>query len=184
MTEPGDAAAGHGPAGHDHEAAEDPVRDLSRLQEIADLRLTSPEVDAILQEVAAEAARALGLPISLVSVVLDEAQFFAAAHGLDGWMAAARGTPVEWSFCANAVRSGEPFVVEDAHVHPVVRDNPLVTEGGIRCYAGIPLVSSRGYALGTLCVIGTERRTFGTEELDLLRSLARTAIARIEQRRA
>ncbi|HEX8903585.1 MAG TPA: GAF domain-containing protein [Longimicrobiaceae bacterium] len=157
--------------------------DADRLREIADLDLLTPEVDAILQRTVEEAAARLHLPMSMVTVVLDEAQFFAAHHGLTGWMAEARGTPVEWSFCANAVASREPFVVEDATTHPAVRDNPLVANDGIRCYAGIPLISSRGHALGTLCVIGTEARTFTGEDLDALRALAKKAVERIEERR-
>jgi GAF domain-containing protein len=119
----------------------------------------------------------------MVTVVLDQAQFFAAHHGLDGWQLETRGTPVEWSFCALAVASGEPFVVEDATTHPLTRDNPLVAHEGIRCYAGIPLVSSRGHALGTLCVIGKEPRTFSDAELETLRTLSEQAVRRIEERR-
>lgn len=160
------------------------VRDRDRLQELADLGLADPEVDAVLKELAAEAAEKLDMPISLVSIVLDEAQYFAASHGLTGWLADTRGTPVEWSFCAHAVSSREPFVVEDAVSHPATSANPLVTEDGIRCYAGIPLISSRGFALGTLCVLGLESRTFEEKDLEVLRSLADKAIRRIETRRS
>jgi GAF domain-containing protein len=162
----------------------DPVQDPARLREIADLRLTSPEVDDILQQTVDEAARRLDLPIGLVSVVMDTAQYFAAQRGLEGWMAQARGTPMEWSFCVNAVRSGEPFVVEDATTHPVVKDIPLVELDGVRCYAGIPLVTSRGQTVGTLCVIGHETRSFSEQDLELLRSLAARAMERIESRRS
>lgn len=165
------------------EPVADPVMDLDRLQEIADLGVASAEVDAILEEIAAQAAASLGMPISLVSIVLDEAQFFAASHGLDGWLAETRGTPVEWSFCANAVRSREPFVVENAETNPITSENPLVTEDGIRCYAGIPLISSNGFALGTLCVLGKESRTFDDSDMELLRQLAARAVSRIESRR-
>jgi GAF domain-containing protein len=157
--------------------------ELARLKEIADLDLVSNEVDQILQEIAAEAADRLDLPVSLVSIVLDEAQHFLASHGVEGWMSEARGTPAEWSFCAHAVRSGEPFVVEDATEHPALVGNPLVSEDGIRCYAGIPLVSSRGHALGTLCVLGPRRRSFTDDELATLRTLAGRAVERIERRR-
>lgn len=156
---------------------------FARLREIADLDLVSNEVDDILQGIAAQAAERLDLPVSLVSIVLDEAQHFLASQGVEGWMAQARGTPVEWSFCVNAVRSGKPFVVEDATEHPAVQDNPLVSEDGIRCYAGIPLVSSRGHALGTLCVLGPRRRSFSADELATLRGLAHQAVERIESRR-
>lgn len=161
----------------------DVVRDPARLAEIGALGLTGPEVDEVLQETADEAAAALDLPTGLVSIVLGEAQYFAAHHGLGGWLKEARGTPIEWSFCANAVRSGEPFVVEDAAAHPATKDNPLVHLDNVRCYAGIPLVTSTGHTLGTLCVIGNAPRSFAEEELDLLRALARKAMARIEERR-
>lgn len=159
------------------------VNDDARLAEIAALRLTSPDVDEILQQTVDEAASRLDLPIGLVSIVMDTAQYFAAHRGLEGWLAQARGTPLEWSFCVNAVRSGEPFVVEDATTHPVVKDIPLVEHDGIRCYAGIPLVTSTGQTVGTLCVIGHEARSFSGEDLELLRILAARAMRRIEERR-
>jgi GAF domain-containing protein len=167
----------------DAAAAQAGREDEARLREIVELDLLSPGVDDILQATVDEAAGRLRLPKAMVTVVLDQAQFFAAHHGLDGWQLEARGTPVEWSFCALAVASGEPFVVEDATTHPLTRDNPLVVQEDIRCYAGIPLVSSRGHALGTLCVIGTEARTFSAEDLDVLRGLAGKAVRRIEERR-
>lgn len=154
-----------------------------RLREVVELGLLTPETDAILDAVVTEAATRLGLPISLVSIVLDESQFFAASHGLKGWLETTRGTPVEMSFCSNAVLSGEPFVVEDALTHPVTMENPLVTEDGIRCYAGIPLISSRGFRLGTLCVLGNEPHEFQESDLVVLRELAADAVNRIESRR-
>jgi GAF domain-containing protein len=162
----------------------DPLRDEARLQEIADLDLLSPDVDPVLQDLAAEAATRLGLPVSLVSVVLDEALHVAGFHGPDGlWLAETRGHPVEWSFCATSVRTRAELVVEDAETHPEHRSNPLVTLDGVRCYAGVPLVSSRGHVLGNLCVVGLEQRTFGEEELGVLRGLAAEAVRRIERRR-
>lgn len=163
--------------------AGDVLRDPARLEEIGALRLTGPEVDAVLQQTVDEAVAALRLPVGLVSIVMGEAQYFAAHRGLSGWMEQARGTPIEWSFCANAVRSGEPFVVEDAATHPLTRDIPVVHLDNVRCYAGIPLVTSTGHRLGTLCVIGHEPRSFTEEELEVLRGLAGKAVARIEERR-
>jgi GAF domain-containing protein len=165
-------------------SAHDPLRDEARLQEIADLDLLSPDVDPILAEVAERAASRLGLPVSLVSVVLDEALHVAGFHGPDGlWLAETRGHPVEWSFCAASVRTRGPLVVEDAEMHPEHRGNPLVTQDGVRCYAGVPLISSRGHVLGNLCVVGLEQRTFAEEDLAVLRGLAEEAVRRIERRR-
>jgi len=165
-------------------SAPDPLRDEARLQEIADLDLLSPDVDPILADLAERAASRLGLPVSLVSVVLDEALHVAGFHGPDGlWLAETRGHPVEWSFCATSVRTRAEFVVEDAESHPEHRSNPLVTQDGVRCYAGVPLISSRGHVLGNLCVVGLEQRSFAEEELAVLRGLAEEAVRRIERRR-
>jgi GAF domain-containing protein len=164
-------------------AAHDPLHDESRLAEIAELGLLGDDVDPILQDIAARAAAAVGLPVSLVSVVLDEALHVAGSHGIEGlWLGETRGHPVEWSFCATSVRTREPFTVEDATVHPYHRTNPLVTQDGVRCYAGVPLVSSRGNVLGNLCVVGLEERTFAEEDIEVLRDLAREAVVRIETR--
>lgn len=168
---------------HDPAAVTAALRQRERLQEIADLELLSPEVAALLQDVARDAATHFGLPIGLVSVVLDEAQHFAASHGLGGWLAEVNGTPVEWSFCRYAVSSGTPFVVEDAEAHPLVQESPLVQIDGVRCYAGIPLVTSKGHVVGSFCVIGTTDRSFDDAELATLKQYAAEAIRRIEARR-
>lgn len=161
----------------------DPVLNLARLQEIADLDVFAPEVTEILSELAREASQKLDLPLGMVNIVLDEAQYIAAHHGVGGWIAEAQGTPVEWAFCRFAVRDHAEFVVEDAHTNDRVKDNPLVTEDGLRCYAGIPLITSRGHALGSFCVAGTEARSFDESEMQTLRTLAAEAVRRIEARR-
>ena len=161
----------------------DPLFDRERLQEIVDLDLLAPDVESILGDIAAQAARELGLPIGLISVVLDQAQYFAAQHGLAGTMKEARGTPVEWAFCTYAVRGRKPFVSSDLTRHPETRDNPIVKEDGIRCYAGIPLTTSKGFVIGTLCVVGTMPRPFPSEDVERLEQLAAEAVRRIEARR-
>jgi GAF domain-containing protein len=157
--------------------------DSARLQEIADLRLNDSDVDGILSEIAAEAAADFGLPVALVSIVLDQAQYFRGSYGLDGWMAATRGTPVEWSFCQHVVQNREPFVVGDAQAHPLMQDSPLVRIEGVRCYAGVPLVTFRGHVIGSFCVQGPDARTFTEYDLARLHRYAKRVIARIERRR-
>jgi GAF domain-containing protein len=163
----------------------DPLYDEARLREIIDLDLLAPDVDPLLADIAAAAAERLGLPVSLISVVLDEALHVAGFHGPEGlWLDETRGHPVEWSFCATSVRTRDAFVVENAEVHPEHQTNPLVTQDGVRCYAGVPMISSRGYVLGNLCVVGLEQRPFSEADVDVLRDLAAEAVRRIEQRRA
>lgn len=163
---------------------DDPLYSEERLQEIVDLDLLSPDVDPILADLAARAAGRLGLPVSLISVVLDEALHVASFHAPPGlWLEETRGHPVEWSFCATSVRTRDAFLVEDAETHPDHSTNPLVTQDGVRCYAGVPLISSRGFVLGNLCVVGLEQRTFSEDDVAVLRELAAEAVRRIEARR-
>ena len=159
------------------------LRDRERLKEIAALRLTEPDVEHILRDVCREASRALGLPIGLVTIVLDEAQHFAAQHGLEGWMNETQGTPVEWSFCRHTVADKSSFVVSDAQTNARMQDSPLVTQDGLRCYAGMPLVTSRGQAVGSLCVAGNEPREFTADELATLQQYTAEAVRRLETRR-
>lgn len=158
------------------------LHDEARLEEIARLDIASDEVDEILNDIAAEAAEEFDLPIGLVSIVLDQAQVFAGSHGLEGWIKESNGTPVEWSFCANSVESGNPLIVEDAEKNEMVKDNPLVTNDGIKCYAGVPLITSNGHNLGNFCVIGSEDRSFDEQEIERLKEYAAKAVERIEKR--
>jgi GAF domain-containing protein len=163
----------------------DPLYDEARLREIIDLDLLADDVEPLLADIAAEASERLGLPVGMISVVLDEALHVAGFHGPDGlWLDETRGHPVEWSFCATSVRTRDAFVVENAETHAEHNANPLVTQDGVRCYAGVPMISSRGYVLGNLCVVGLEQRPFSEADVAVLRDLAAQAVRRIEQRRA
>ncbi len=157
--------------------------ETARLEEIAELRLNDSDIDGVLSDIAAEAAAHFGLPVALVSIVLDRAQYFRGWHGLDGWLATTRGTPAEWSFCQHVVRSREPFVVDDAQTHPLMQDSPLVQMEGVRCYAGVPLVTFRGHVIGSFCVQGPDARSFTEYDVAQLHRYAKRVIARIEQRR-
>lgn len=156
------------------------LRDAERLKDLASLNLFDPGVQQALDAITETATREFGLPISLVSIVLDTAQYFAGATGLGGWLAETRGTPVEWAFCKSVVEGSDPFQVTSAEDDERVMENPLVTNDGIRCYLGVPLVSSRGNRLGSLCVIGVEPRDFNEQEIVRLRELAQEAAVVLE----
>ncbi|HVL18928.1 MAG TPA: GAF domain-containing protein, partial [Gemmatimonadales bacterium] len=70
------------------------------------------------------AARLLGAPIALITVITDDRQFFKSATGLPEPWASRRAAPLSHSFCRHVVSSGEPLVVEDARRHPLLRANP------------------------------------------------------------
>ncbi|GAA1881910.1 GAF domain-containing protein [Lapillicoccus jejuensis] len=161
--------------------AQDPVGDVDRLLAVARYDVESPELAAVLDRYAGEAADLFGLPIGAVSIVLDGAQYFAGQRGLDGsWMGEAAGTPIEWSFCATTVRTRAPYVVPDATVDEVQRTNPLVLLDGVRSYAGAPLITSSGHVLGACCTLGYEPREFSADEIALLERLSDRIVADLE----
>jgi len=158
------------------------LHEPGRIQEIARLRLHEETVDELLNQYVKEAAAEFNLPVSLVSIVLDGAQVFAASHGLQGWLKEANGSPVEWSFCANSVKTKENFIVENSKKNTVVQDNPLVTIDNIQCYAGVPMITSNGYVIGNFCVLGHESRVFTESEINRLKEYAAKAVSQIEAR--
>src|SRR5437867_1066563 len=93
------------------------------------------------------AARLLGAPVSLISLVTDERQFFKSAMGLPDTWAARRTAPISFSFCSTVVGTGEPLVVEDARRHPLLRHSPAIRELGWVSYAGVPLLTRDGHVV-------------------------------------
>ena len=122
-------------------------------------------------------ARMLRAPVSLVTVVVPERQFFKSAVGLSEAMSMER--PLTHSLCQYAVETGEPLVVEDAREHPDLSANGAVTDDALVAYLGIPLTDAGGRTLGTLCVWDTQPRQWTRGHVQTLQDLARLVMQRI-----
>ncbi|MFC4059778.1 ATP-binding protein [Planomonospora corallina] len=166
-----------------------PSDEAERLRELYDLRaleaaegvedgevVLEPDFQAM-AELAAYVCRA---PIALVSLVGRDRQYFKGRTGVV-WT----GTDRQISFCAHTICGRSLLEVHDARTDPRFRDNILVTgEPHVRFYAGAPMVSSRGYALGTVCVLDTRPRRLNEQQRQALHTLAREAAVLLETHRS
>ena len=148
----------------------------ARLEALFALKVLDTPAEKIFDDLVEAAALALDAKIALVSLVDADRQWFKARCGLD-----ARETGRDIAFCAYAIEQSEPFVVLNAAQDPRFAANPLVTGAPhIRFYAGAPLVTPGGHAVGTLCVIDDEPRfAVGDKELSVLTAFANLVTERL-----
>ncbi|MFZ6849424.1 EAL domain-containing protein [Undibacterium sp. RuRC25W] len=140
---------------------------------------SSPEIefDALVNI----ASSICGVPISLISLIDIERQWFKANIGLSG----ISETPRDIAFCAHAILGSELFEISDASSDERFADNPLVAgQSGFRFYAGVPIVLRDGNRVGTLCVIDRQPRELDEKQREILKNLALAAAAALEGRRA
>jgi diguanylate cyclase (GGDEF)-like protein len=158
------------------------IEDVARMTALrATHLLDSPAEDAF-DRWTELAARLIGVPTTLISLVDEHRQFFKSAVGLPEPWASKRETPLSHSFCQHAVASGEMLAVEDAREHPLVHDNLAVTDLGVLAYAGAPLKDSNGLTLGVLCAIDDAPRRWTAQELATLEALSKSVMNEIALR--
>ena len=124
----------------------------------------------------------LGVPVSLVSLVDEDRQFFKSAQGLGEPWASTRETPLSHSFCQHVAASSQPLIIPDARAHGLVCDNLAVGELGVVAYLGVPLFTPDGVAIGSLCAIDHETRTWTDQQVQVLSALADSAMTEIAVR--
>ncbi len=162
-------------------ATEPPAsREPARLAALHDLRVLDTLPEQAFDDIVQLASQICGTPVGLVSLVDEQRQWFKARVGL-----AATHTPRDVAFCAHAINTPDALmIVADTAHDPRFRANPLVTgDPKIRFYAGAPIVTAGGQALGTVCVIDTVPRELDAAQLGALQALARQTSALFELRR-
>ncbi|MDB5937281.1 MAG: hypothetical protein JWQ01_4625, partial [Massilia sp.] len=140
-----------------------------RLRSLCTLGILDTAAEERFDQLTRLAAAAFDVPVSLVSLVDQDRQWFKSRQGL-----AAGETHRSLAFCSHAIESHDTLVVADALLDPRFADNPLVVGAPrIRFYAGHPIQTHEGFNAGTLCIIDTKPRALSEAQLSMLRSLAK-----------
>jgi two-component sensor histidine kinase len=157
-----------------------PENEAERMAAVQRYEILDTPPDGSFDRVTAMAARRFDVPISIISIVDHDRIWFKSHHGV-GVEEIGRDP----GLCASAILSNEAHVLVDASTDPRSLANPLVAgDFGLRFYAGVPLQTSDGFSLGTLCVIDKEPRPVDEGQIDDLRDLASLVVDQLELRLA
>jgi anti-sigma regulatory factor (Ser/Thr protein kinase) len=153
--------------------------EAGRLRALRQYRILDTEPEQAFDDLTLIASQICGVPIALISLVDEDRQWFKSRVGIE-----ARESSRSVSFCAHAILQHGIFTIADASKDERFCDNPFVkSDPGIRFYAGAPITTQDGYALGTLCVIDYVPRQLSDEQNNALRALERQVTAQLELRR-
>jgi GAF domain-containing protein len=161
-------------------AADLPPDEDARLKALRDLEILDTEPEAEFDELVRRAAEATGAPVAVITLLDEARQWFKARVNLE-----LESTDRDLSFCAHAILTPDDLtVVPDTLQDDRFADNLLVAEDpNIRFYAGAPIFTPDGHAIGTLCVIDQAPRGLTDEQAQALRDLAAEVSRQIERRR-
>ena len=154
------------------------LAEVARLEAVRRYDILDTPPDGAFDHITAIAARTFKAPIAIVSIVDEDRIWFKSHHGIE-----IDQITKDPGLCASAIVKGEPWVIEDARTDPRALANPLVAgEFGLQFYVGVPLTTSDGHNLGTLCVLDFEPRPVGADELATLKDLAAMVMVELELR--
>ncbi len=160
---------------------DDSHTELQRLEALASFNIVDSGAEPVFDSITALAATVCDAPLSFISFVAKDRQWFKSARGLGVLKESERSI----SFCHHAIMNAELFEVEDALLDDRFCDSPFVTgEPNIRFYAGMPLTTASGENVGTVCVADTTSRRLSVVQRQALRDLAGVVMRLLELRMA
>lgn len=156
------------------------AQDITRLAVLKELDLLDTPTEAAFDRLTRLASQITNSPVSLVSLVDANRQFFKSQVGLPEPFATLRETPLSHSFCMHVVADNTPLVVEDARLHPVLKDNLAIPDLQVIGYLGIPLTTTSGVGIGSFCIIDSQPRKWTSREVEIMHDLSLMVMTEIE----
>lgn len=156
-----------------------PKNEVKRIEILWKYDVLDTPPEKLFDELTSLAAYICEAPVALISLVDENRQWFKSKVGIS-----LKETSRDISMCAHAILQKNLMIVPDATQDERFKDNPfVVSDPKIRFYAGAPLITPSGHALGTLCVIDKVPRQLTNDQKQALRILSRHVMAQLEQRR-
>ena len=153
------------------------TKEQERLKDLRSYKILDTDPEQAFDDLTLIASKICEAPVALITLVDEDRQWFKSRIGTD-----IRETPRSISFCAHAIQQKGLFTIPDALNDPRFRDNPVVKgEPHVRFYAGAPIESRDGHALGTLCVIDYVPRKLTDDQNQALEALERQVAAQMER---
>lgn len=163
------------------EISVEPKNEAARVKDLASYSILDSLPEEDYDSLTKLASKICGTPISLITLLDDKRQWFKSHHGLS-----ISETPKQYAFCAHAILDPlNIFVVEDARKDHRFKDNPLVLgEPHVIFYVGVPLNSSSGFPLGTLCAIDNKPNKLDEDQIEALKTLSKQTVNLLELRKS
>ncbi len=156
--------------------------EMLRAREVQALNAGAPHPSERASRILSQVQRLLEFPLLFMSVITGERVVAYAQRGLPDELSVLGSLERELSFCTHCVNAERPLLVRDASEEPFFRANPSVRKIGVRAYAGVPLKTSRGIAIGTLCALDFRPRELGAETAAILELFAPLCVDLIESK--
>jgi signal transduction histidine kinase len=159
------------------------VHDRIRLEAVRATHLLDTPIEPSFDRLTRLAARLTGAPVTFISLVDDQRDFYKSCFGFPDPLATEReltGT----TFCHYALSSPGPLVIDDTMADPLYREVPTVKTLGVRAYLGVPLTVASGQTIGSFCAIDFTPRSWSHLDIEVMSELASSTLREIELRTA
>jgi GAF domain-containing protein len=157
--------------------------DAERTAEVDELCALEPLGGDACERLLAQIERVIGFPLMFVSIVRGTRVGYRVQRGFDASFGEGRDRRRETSFCTHTVSGDTPLVVNNAAEEPFFRGSTMVLRAKVKAYVGVPLRTSRGIVIGTLCAMDFRPRAVGPEIIRTLELFTEPVLAEVERSR-
>jgi hypothetical protein len=153
-------------------AEDSPIYDPARLETLADTGILDTSPSQYFDRIVSLAAEALGVPAAAIAIVERDRQIYWSSVGMNNVSVHSSEVPLERSVAQQIVATGQPLIVDDARADAALRSHPVVQEGAIAAYLGLPLTSPTGHTIGALSVADVKPHRWSRAHIEILEDLA------------